>query len=243
MCNQNSAFRGCFRLLPVIFVATLLGACAQTNSFTHEGFENKDGAPATVLLMPPDVEVYELSAAGIPEPRADWTKQARENVHRTLNKVLRAQQATMRSYDLKDDPIEAVHPRHRQLVKLHERVGESIRRHQYPTPYKLPTKDGKFDWTLGKGVVRLRNDYDADYALFVHFRDSFSSSGRVVVIAAAALIGVSVQGGQQAGFASLVDLGTGQIVWFNVMSSSTGDLRKLEPAMRASEALLDEVPL
>ena len=53
----------------------------------------------------------------------------------------------------------------------------SILTHHYGV-LKLPNKDGKFDWTLGEGVKALREDADADYALFVFLRDSYASAGR-----------------------------------------------------------------
>jgi hypothetical protein len=74
-------------------------------------------------------------------------------------------------------------------------------------------------------------------------RDSFSSGGRVALQLMAALIGIGIPGGQQLGFASLVDLRTGDVVWFNRLASTVGDLRKEESAHTAIENLLSEIPL
>ncbi len=89
----------------------------------------------------------------------------------------------------------------------------------------------------------LRDEFGADYALFVFMRDSYASAGRVAVIAVAALLGVGMQGGVQLGFASLVDLRTGEVMWFNRLVSGVGDLRTPEPARQAIESLLTDVPL
>ena len=59
----------------------------------------------------------------------------------------------------------------------------------------------------------------------------------------AALFGVAVSGGQQVGFASLVDLRTGNIVWFNRIMNGTGDLRTADPAQKTVEDLLRELPI
>ena len=59
----------------------------------------------------------------------------------------------------------------------------------------------------------LRDKYRADYSLFVHLRDSYASPGR----------GVALEGGSQVGFASLVDLNTGDIVWINRLRRNSGD--------------------
>jgi len=45
------------------------------------------------------------------------------------------------------------------------------------------------------------------------------------------------------GFASLVDLKTGNIVWFNRLFSTRGDLRTKEPAQQTIDALIKGMPL
>jgi hypothetical protein len=108
--------------------------------------------------------------------------------------------------------------------------------------HRLPTKDGKFDWSLGAGVGHFRERTGADYALFVFLRDSYASPGRVALIVGAALLGVGIPGGQQYGFASLVDLRTGDIIWFNRLIDPGGDLRTPEPARKAIKTLLTDLP-
>jgi hypothetical protein len=63
------------------------------------------------------------------------------------------------------------------------------------------------------------------------------------MVASALLFGVVPQGGMQLGFASLVDLQTGQIVWFNRLVSPAGDLRTPEAAEKAIQELLVNNPL
>jgi hypothetical protein len=92
-------------------------------------------------------------------------------------------------------------------------------------------------------VKSLKVDTGADYALFVYLRDSYTSPGRAALMVAAALFGVGLQGGVQLGFASLVDLQTGQIVWFNRLVSPVGDLRTPEAAEKAVQELLVNNPL
>ena len=129
-----------------------------------------------------------------------------------------------------------------QLVKLHGAVGNSILIHQYLPNAKLPTKKEGFDWTLGPDARVLKEAYNADFALFIFMRDSYSSSGRVAVIILAALFGVGIPGGQQIGFASLVDLNSGQIVWFNRLARAEGDLRTAQPATASIDLLLKDFP-
>ena len=137
------------------------------------------------------------------------------------------------------------HP-YNQILKLHEAVGSEILNHKYSNSsfLTLPTKKDKFDWTLGPEVQQLREVYAADYALFVYFRDSFATGGRVaMMVVVGALTGVAIPGGFQVGYASLVDLDSGDILWFNVLFSEVGDLRDAGSAAEATEDLLDQLPL
>jgi hypothetical protein len=109
---------------------------------------------------------------------------------------------------------------------------------------QLPTKQGRFDWTLGEGAAALSKAYDADYALFTNGRGSYSSDGRKVAMVAMALVGQSLPTGSQRVFASLVDLKTGKIVWFNVDDAGAdSDMREPGGAKRLVSAVLKDAPL
>lgn len=217
-----------------------LSACVGTSFYTSptlpQGAENR-----RIVIMPIDVELSELTAAGIPVPKADWTETAHGYVVKALTAAMKDREATVVS-DASGTRTATLDQNQLQLVKLHGAVGRSILIHQYLPNAKLPTKSEGFDWTLGPDAHALKQAYNADYALFVFIRDSYSSSGRVAVIVFAALFGVSVQGGQQIGFASLVDLNTGQIVWFNRLARGEGDLRSAEPATTSIDLLLKDFP-
>ena len=69
------------------------------------------------------------------------------------------------------------------------------------------------------------------------------TAGRAAAIfLAAALFGVGIQGGSQLGFASLVDLKTGNVVWFNRLARASGDLRTEAPAEETVKTLLTSFP-
>jgi hypothetical protein len=225
-----------------ILLPALLAACTQTDSLSKsEEFQRPSGI-ARVLLMPSDIELYELLASGLQEPRAQWTEAAKRNVDAAIADLLRPENAELLPYVAPvGDP--AAERRHTQLLKLHDAVGASILLYQYGGFNQLPGKAGRFDWTLGSGASQLQREFDADYALFVYMRDSYSSEGRKAMMIGLALLGIGVSGGTQVGFASLVDLRSGDIVWFNRLISSVGDLRTPEPAHDAVEELLSGQPL
>jgi hypothetical protein len=195
-----------------------------------------------VLLIEPDIILFELTAGGLEEPRANWTEAAKINVRKKLDEILQKRGDKLIPHQPPDKAQARMHA-HDQIVKLHEVVGQSVLIHKYIPIYNLPTKEGCFDWGLGECVNCLKKDTGADYALFVYLRDSYTSPGRAALMVAAAIFGVGIQGGMQLGFASLVDLQTGQIIWFNRLVRGVGDLRTPEAAEKAIQELLVNIPL
>ncbi|MBP2313776.1 hypothetical protein [Azospirillum soli] len=227
------------RMAAVLLLALSVAGC-QTAAKQVETIK-RPGGNARIVLMPLDVELAELSASGMQEPKADWTEAGRAH----LAAAFQAEQSDLglqiAGFDeaaMKPEVVDTLH----QLQKLHAKVGHAILMHHFFEPLKLPSKRGKFDWSLGPSARALREATGADYALFVWVRDSYSSGGRVALMVAAALLGVSVQGGSQIGFASLVDLENGDIVWFNRLLRGMGDLRTAEPARETAKVLLTEFP-
>lgn len=223
--------------------AILLSACATTNQVADTQFRPPEGH-YRVIVMQPDISVGVLTAGGAVEPREDWTNQARDNVLKALS----AQQ-TKRGGDIKIASTREEAGGDTQqvsdLIWLHNAVGQAIKVHKY-TVFTLPTKQGKFDWTLGKEAVAFGQATQYDYALFLHAQDSFSSGGRVALQAMSMLgcaVGVCVMpaGGMQIAFASLVDLKSGQVVWFNTLASGSGDIRTPQGAQQMVDSLLDKM--
>jgi hypothetical protein len=213
-----------------------LCACAQTKNqvATSAPINWTAEAGKRVVLVDPDVELSELTAGGVTEARADWTQTGKTFIKTDIVSTLQAKGVAITSADSVSDRHEA------QLVKLHGALGQSI---LLNSVIPFPTKKNNFDWSLGPGVTTFRDHYHGDYALFVFVRDSYSSAGRQAVIVAAAILGVGVQGGQQIGFASLVDLRTGRVVWFNRLASQYGSLKEEKPAAETVKHLLEGLPL
>jgi hypothetical protein len=225
------------------FIALLL-LCAPLSACDAASPRLADNAPIAwseagkrVVLATTDIELSELTAGGANAPRADWTQSAIDLTRRNIAASLSARGVTITEADTRSDGRES------QIVKLNSAVGQAILLHLYYSPIKLPQKGAALDWTLGPGARLLRDRYHGDYALFVHLRDSYSSTGRQALMGVAALLLVPVPGGFQSGFASLVDLRTGRIVWFNRLLSVNGDLRNPDDARDTVGELLKGLPL
>lgn len=230
--------------------AVPVSACVQTRQYADVQFTPPQG-DYKLLVLRPDVTVGSLTTGGMVEPRADWTEQARANIVTAL----RAQQATrgakLQIIERRTDLAGVGEQELADVERLNFVVAQSIVLHKYLGDY-LPTKRGKgLDWTLGEDAVRLGQKTGYDYALFMHAEDQVASSGRValgVIGLAGCFVGFcapNVGGATQLSYASLVDLHTGEVVWFNVVRAGSevpgikfGDLRTPEGSAQMVERLL-----
>ena len=234
---------GCaLRLTAGIVFLTLLAlshpAAAQSKN-RAPGFEalRKE---ATVAIIPTDIELFEISAGGVLEPKADWTEAALKHFKAALNEKKKS--LGIKSIELTDKDADDV----AEINALHAAVARSIALHHFgPGFYNLPTKEGKLDWSLGEVTREIKKKTGADYALFSWIRDSYASGERVMTIILLALLsrGQAVAGGgAQGGYASLVELDTGRVLWFNRLARGTGDLREADKAAETLNALLADFP-
>ena len=192
---------------------------------------------STVLLTPIDVELYSISAGGIPEPRADWTTAALANMKKELGRLSERYKGRVIELD------ERAADDFGELLALHSAVARSINIHHFTGgTWALPTKGGKLDWTFSDAMQPLQAKTGARYGLFIWVRDSYTSGERAAAIALAALLGVGLGGGFQQGYASLVDLETGQVLWFNRLARPSGDLREQSKAAETVDVLLTGFP-
>jgi len=227
-----------------------LTACVQTKQYADLQFTPPQG-DYKLLVLRPDVTVGSLTTGGMVEPRADWTDQARSSIVAAL----RAQQGS------RGGKVTIVEHRNEipgvgvqelaDVERLNSAVDESIVVHKYLGDY-LPTKRGnRLDWTLGEDAIRLGQKTGYDYALFLHAEDQVASGGRIalgLVGLAGCIVGFcapNIGGSQQLDYASLVDLKTGQVVWFNVVLAGSqvpgikfGDLRTPQGAAQMVDRLL-----
>lgn len=218
-------------------------AIAGTKDFTASGYALPADKPVTIVVMRPDVEVGELAAGGVPQPNADWTAAARTNLATALTAA--GQRKAIQVRVLPEQGGEGA-----QLVAdyeaLHRAVAGSIIQHKYYGA-RLPTKKNRFDWTMGPGTRRIGDLSGGNYALFVYARDDFASASRKAMQVAGALgciIGFCaiIRGGTHIAYASLVELSSGNVVWFNVLRGSKGDIREVAGAQSMVDAIVASMP-
>jgi len=221
----------------LLFALALVAASvhAQEAKNLAPGFTVRPG-DSRLLVLPADMELYSMSAGGVVEPRADWTEAAQKNFVAALakeGKVLGPRVTTFSGAEADEFS---------DIVTLHRAVADAISLHHDAAFMQLATKGDRLEWSLGDAVQPLREKTGADYALFTWIRDSYASGERKAAMVALALLGAVSLGGEQVGYASLVDLRTGRVVWFNQLNRMFGDLREPEPAIETVEALLKGFP-
>jgi hypothetical protein len=227
-----------------------LSGCVSTRQVADVEFQPPQG-DYSLIVMRPDVQVGTVTAGGMVEPRADWTEQARANVLRALATQQSGRGGRTRIVETREGVAGVDARTVADLERLHLAVGNSIIVHKYVPGNELPTKRRGIDWTLGEDAVKFGRATGMDYALFLYAQDSRASTGRTalqVLGLAGCFVGfcAPVGGGSQVAFASMVNLKTGEVVWFNVLQTgggqlpglTFGDIRSPEGAAQMVERLL-----
>ena len=214
-----------------------------------------------VVVFRPDVHVGSLKVGGLDEANVEWTEAARTNIQTALEGSSEFKDAKITFLDELEGDNAAVLNDYRGLFEAvagamftHVTTGAQM----LPTKeYTIPPKGGKFDtrakkgskvdWSLGEGAAQLREITGSDYAMFVFTHDAYGDSGRKAAQAVGmlgCLIGVCViiPAGVHIGYAGLVELKTGNIVWFNTDLAMGGDVREVDGAQKRVGQLLAGFP-
>jgi hypothetical protein len=237
-------------LATALAASVALSGCVQTRQYADVQFTPPSGN-YKLLILRPDVTVGSLTTGGMVEPRADWTDQARSSIVEALKSQQAARGGNITIIEHRSALPGVSEQELADVERLNSAVDQSIVLHKYLGDY-LPTKRSKgLDWTLGADAVKLGQKTGYDYALFLHAEDQVASGGRVALGLlgfAGCFIGFcapNIGGASQLDYASLVDLKTGEVVWFNVVSASSavpgikfGDLRTPAGAAQMIERLL-----
>jgi hypothetical protein len=215
-------------------------AAAQEKTGNKPGFTLKPGT-VRIVLMRPTIKVGAQSTGGMFEPNADWTAQARENLGRALTEAQSSMGNQVVPYDEGETGEGAATSQYSYLFNA---VADSVIEYQFFRGNRLPTKGRKddFNWDIGPGLASLKSLSGADYALFINTHDEYGSTGRKVLQIFALMGGIPVTSGVHVGYAGLVDLKTGELVWLNADRQMGGDVRTPEGAQKRVRQLLEGFP-
>lgn len=210
----------------VLLAASVLASPAQAamSAINPALLQNLDARPKKVVLLPPQMFVFELSAGGVPTRMVDWEAEARENIRATAVRLARDDGL----FELIPAPdLAAAELDHLDAhVGLYDRVAQSVFVYGRGEQAAWAHKKHEFDYTVGPGLAFLREQTGADAALIVLGSDFISSGGRRAAFVAGLALGIVMPLGQAFITAGVVDLRTGDVQWMSFDSSSSKDTRK-----------------
>jgi hypothetical protein len=214
-------------------------ALAKAKSKVSVDFAFPKDRAANIVVFRPDVQVGSIGASGITSPNAEWTADGRKN----LLAALEADQAKFgRKVLVVEDSEGADGKAIADYQSLSRAVSGAVFEHKF-FGRKLPTKKDKFDWTLGPSANQITSLSRGNYALLLYTNDAYSTGSRKLLKAFSFLAAGSVTlDRNHRGFASLIELETGKVVWMNVDLGADGDPREPEGAAKRIENLLGSMP-
>ena len=228
-----------------LLVSSASPAQAQERSAVKQGFELQADSGKRILVFRPAVSVGSQSTGGMFEPNAEWTEQAKSNIEMALEELQsRLGNEVIEAPEAFGEDAQAVE----EHMALFGAVSQAVIEYQFFVGNRLPTKkrDNKadvFDWSLGDGVADLPGADRADYGLFIFNKDAYGSTGRKILQAVALLgPGIAVKSGEHVGYAGLVDLKTGDLLWLNADGAMGGDVRDAEGSQKRVRQLLEDFP-
>ena len=242
--RQSRRLRTVRSLVGLMISAGLLAGCGSappSKSMPTQVADLEPLAGRKVVLMKPDIELYVVHSGGIPELNAGWTTSAREHVAESLSRRLAAKEMDVVFAEQIDAERES-EPLAVQLVRLQSVVAESILASHFARRDRLPTKERRFEWSLGSEAQLLAQRYQADYAFFVSFHENYPSetatgpdSGRIARL-------FTALSRYRKGYATLVDLRSGRVVWFAERARRSPGLRTRGEIRATLNKLLESFP-
>jgi hypothetical protein len=247
------------RALAVAAVLLLVG-CAAAPTSTVTSLPRRPGE-TRVLVLTPEVLLYEYPLGGPVQRRTDWASVASPLVAAELDRALTARALT--PVHLERDPADpALLGQEQQLAGVLRRVAHAVFLAQVMQSREFvrywANKPSALDQGVGDAAKPLAGAAGAEYVLSVGIHETFTTNERKAVAALANTVGVlsSVAGavisgadpggpllemdaaGSQTAHAVLIDAMTGKVIWSGSLDRMGADVRTPEGAADAVDALL-----
>ena len=234
-----------FILLPLIalFVA---GCSTVPTAKVHYTLKEDPGSRPLqqVVLLPVDVDVYEMSAGGIKEEVPEWSSKAETNVR---NALLLTKDAGGVCCITRQVDSSSLTPEEQDVVEEHLAFFNTVATNALWT--SLPAnpawhfKAEHFDYTLGDGLGFLKTKYDVDAGLILVGEDVVTTAGRKTTAFVGAMFGIAIPLGHSIMMVGLVDFATGDVLWMNHEVSTGGtDLRDPDSSKAMALRLMKDYP-
>jgi len=232
-----------FAFIAIVFSIVIVSpVSAAEKSAVKTGFAFPSDGSAKILVFRPDVSVGEQSTGGLNEPNVEWTNTALELLSEEMTKAELTKEHKLiflPEYSGEDGKLV------NDYQNLFEAVTGAVVSHKLFPGNRLPTKKNveSLEWNMGTGTQKLAELGGGDYGLFFYTYDSYGSAGRKVAQVFGALLGAYVPSGVHIGYAGLVNLQTGDLVWINADLQMGGDVREPDGAKKRVSQLLEDFPV
>lgn len=237
------------RRTPALLVAILLAGmspvAAQAASTPHwvhyKLLTNESSLPKKVVVLPANIEVYEVTAGDVSEEVPEWSAEASRNVLKALSETIKTEKSLSEVGFPRLVPAKsAVVDEHVALYKL---VADTA------ATTDLDHKVRRFDFSIGPGLSTLQRDTGADAAIMVYGRDYVSTAGRKAkaVLGNLPIVGAFTGPPPRLGRSwigiGVIDLRTGDLLWLNSETrGSTSNLRDAADAKDIIRSIFDWYP-
>ncbi len=227
-------------------IGLLAGCAAGPSAKLHYTIKQEPGSRPLqqVVLMPVDVDVYEMSTGGVKEEVPEWSDVAEENVRSALlvSKDPQGKCCVTREVD-----SASLTGEERDILEEHlalfTSVAASARWADHPVNTAWHFKAQHFDYTLGDGLAFLKTNYGIDAGLIILGEDVVSTAGRKATAVVGVMFGVSVPLGHSTLVGGLVDFETGDLLWLNhTVSGGDADLRERGSTLDLARELMVGYP-
>jgi hypothetical protein len=231
----------------IVLCLIALAGCATSRTSVHRDLAQADRPlPRKVLLLPVEIRVHEISVGGVVEKVDDWSDQASANARKYIKSL-----ATSRNvFQVVEAPALRADDKAQldQHVALYEVVAGSadLALMSPIAAWRERAKD--FDYSLGPGLKPLADHTGIDAAMILTGTDYISSAGRKAAMAMGVLLGALgggifiPQGGVSFVSVGVVDMRTGNLLWFATDQSGTTDLRNEQDVQRMLEQMFLTYP-
>lgn len=206
----------------LILVAVLLTGCAtiQPSFRGNLLLDEKLKKSQTVVIIPPKVEVYQISTGGVREKMDEWTETAKKNLVEAFEDELEHRAGSVFSFLSMDSLSKEMQSNLKETQALFGVIESSIITHTYgPPEQRFPEKIENFDYSLGTEVTKLSEQ--ADVLILVDGINLLATGGRKAIQTGAIIVGLLTgvvalpQGTGSAISMALIDADSGLILWYN----------------------------
>lgn len=231
----------------VVLAGFLFTGCAPLTYRANNEFKSYFVQKKKVLVLSPNMKIFQLTAGGVDQYKDDWSVGSKN----FMAAELKAELESFNTIDFVQLDNNVLSESNRRFIEQQNGifyiVAHSVVTHTYESPTFFKHKIENFDYTLGEELSAFKDIVDAEAILFIDGRNYIWTAGRASLAFLSGAVGlftgvyVPVPAGKEWLTASLVDIKTGDLLWFNYLAMP-GDMRMEKTVRRLSKKLFRDFP-